>query len=553
MFATIVEIAGSLALFIYGMKVMSDGIQKAAGERLHRIMNYMTGNRFAGVLTGFLITGIIQSSSATTVMVVSFVNAGLLSLNQSIGVIMGANIGTTVTGWIVALLGFKVKITALALPAVAVGLVLVLTRRLRKREWGEALIGFGLLFLGLQFLKDSVPDIRDNPEVLRFLSRCTDRGLLSFLIFVCAGTVLTVVVQSSSAAMAMTLTMAYAGWIDYPTAAAIVLGENIGTTVTAFLASIGTSVNARRAARAHLIFNVAGVLWMAAVFDPFLRLVDLIVPGDLAGQNGITSHLAMFHTLFNITNTAAFVGFVPYFARVVEFLVRERKGERGKVYRLEYIATGIQDTAEINILHARREVSHMAEVTDGMFADFLKVFNHPKKKMAADVEQLKETEDYTDQMQEQISRYLVECLKENLNEVSANNVHAMIRIVDELESIADSCYKLVLLAQRRYDKKILFSDKAWRDVEAYTTSVMEFLQYNRQFLNEHKETIDLEKAYELENRIDDFRNTMKKAARRRLAKGANVRAELLFIDILSQIEHIGDFSLNISQAIRQMR
>jgi phosphate:Na+ symporter len=285
MFATIVEIAGSLALFIYGMKVMSDGVQKAAGERLHRIMNYMTGNRFAGVLTGFLITGIIQSSSATTVMVVSFVNAGLLSLNQSIGVIMGANIGTTVTGWIVALLGFKVKITALALPAVAVGLVLVLARRLRKREWGEALIGFGLLFLGLQFLKGSVPEIRDNPEVLHFLSRYTDMGLLSFLIFVCAGTVLTVVVQSSSAAMAITLTMAYAGWIDFPTAAAIVLGENIGTTVTAFVASIGTSVNARRAARVHLLFNVAGVLWMAAAFNPFLRLVELLVPGDLGGQN----------------------------------------------------------------------------------------------------------------------------------------------------------------------------------------------------------------------------------------------------------------------------
>jgi phosphate:Na+ symporter len=261
----------------------------------------------------------------------------------------------------------------------------------------------------------------------------------------------------------------------------------------------------------------------------------------------------MFHTLFNITNTAVFVGFVPYFARVVEFLVRERKGERGKVYRLDYITTGIQDTAEINILHAKREVSHMAEVTEGMFADFLKVFSHPKKKMAADVEQLKETEDYTDQMQEQISRYLVECLKENLNEASATNVHALIRIVDELESIADSCFNLVLLAQRRYDKKILFSDKAWKDVEAYTTTVMEFLQYNRRFLNEHEGTIDLEKAYELENRINDFRNTMKKAARRRLARGANVRAELLFIDVLSQIEHIGDFSLNVSQAIRQIR
>jgi phosphate:Na+ symporter len=549
---SILEIAGGLAVFIYGMKVMSDGIQKAAGERLHSIMNFMTGNRFAGVLTGFLITAIIQSSSATTVMVVSFVNAGLLSLSQAIGVILGANIGTTVTGWIVALVGFKVNITAMALPAVALGLVLFLVRKLRKRDWGEALIGFGLLFLGLQFLKNSVPDIRGNPEVLQFLTRYTDLGILSYVIFVLAGTLLTIIVQSSSAAMAITLTMAYAGWIDFPTAAAIVLGENIGTTVTAYIASIGTRVNARRAARVHLLFNVAGVIWMAFLFRPFLRLIDLIVPGDVLGSDGITSHLAMFHTMFNICNVAVFIGLVPYLAKAVEFLIRDRKGEREKVYRLKYVATGIQDTPEINIMNAEKEIIHMAEVVEEMFSVFRDVFTHPKTKMADEVEHLEEMEDYTDQMQEELSRYLVECLKENLNETSANNVNAMIRIVDELESVADSCYNLIILAQRRYDKKILFPEKAWGELEAYTEAVVAFLEYNRNFLHQHGDEIDLEKAYELEDRINHFRNTLKKRARKRINKGSNVRAELLYIDVLSQLEHIGDFSLNISQAIRQI-
>ena len=235
---------------------MSDGIQKAAGERLHKIMNYMTANRLAAVFTGFAITGIIQSSSATTVMVVSFVNAQLLSLAQSIGVIMGANIGTTVTGWIVAILGFKFKVVTIALPSIGLGFPLLFSKKWGKQNWGETFIGFGILFLGLNFLKNSVPDIKSNPEVLEFLSQYTGLGFLSIILFILVGTLLTILVQSSSAAMAITLTMAYSGWIDFTTAAAIVLGENIGTTITAFLASIGTHVNARRAARAHTLFNV---------------------------------------------------------------------------------------------------------------------------------------------------------------------------------------------------------------------------------------------------------------------------------------------------------
>ena len=298
----ILEILGSLGVFLFGMKVMSEGIQKTAGEKLRRILETMTTNRFAGVFTGFIITCLVQSSSATTVMVVSFVNAGLLNLMQSIGVIMGANIGTTITGWMVSILGFKFKIASIALPAIGIGLPLYFSKKNKLRDYGEVLIGFGLLFLGLMFLKSSVPDIKSNPEVLEFLAGWSGYGFPSRIIFVVVGILLTIIVQSSSAAMTITITMAAMGWIDFPTACAVVLGENIGTTITAYLASIPGNVSAKRAARAHMIFNFAGTLWMFILFVPFLQLVDYLAPGDPTIAEDIPIHMALFHTIFNITN-----------------------------------------------------------------------------------------------------------------------------------------------------------------------------------------------------------------------------------------------------------
>lgn len=552
MVVRILQVAGSLGLFIFGMKVMSDGIQRSAGEKLHTIANYMTINRFAAVSTGFAMTALVQSSSATTVMVVSFVNAGLLSLTQAVGVVMGANIGTTVTGWIVALLGFKINISAIALPAIGFGLPIYLSKKLDRREWGETLIGFGLLFMGLKFLKDSVPDIRNNPAIMGFLTRFMGMGFLSYVIFVAVGTIITFVLQSSSAAMAMTLTMAYSGWIDFPTASAIVLGENIGTTITANLAAIGANVNARRAARAHTLFNIFGVIWMSLAFRPFLALVDLIVPGSISDQYGITSHLAMFHTLFNICNTLLFIGFVPYFSRFVEKTVKEKQDETEPVYRLKYITSAIQDTPEINIMNAKKEIQKMAEIVQEMFAIFLEVFGQPKKKLGARVEKLKQMEDYTDQMQEQISQYLIECLGEHLNPTSTSKVNAMIRIVDELESIGDSCYNLILLAERRHKKKISIPKEAVQDINPFSEAVMSFLDLNKQYIESNPEQIEMENAYELEDTINHNRDVMQKQVQRRLKQGSNVRAELLFMHIVKHIEHIGDFSLNISQALRGM-
>jgi len=548
------EIAGSLGLFLYGMKTMSDGIQKAAGERLHSILKFMTGNRVAGVLTGFGTTALIQSSSATTVMVVSFVNAGLLTLSQAIGVIMGANIGTTVTGWIVALFGFKFNITAVALPAIGVGLPLIFWRKIKKSEWGETLVGFGLLFLGLSFLKGSVPDIDAHPETLQFVTQLTGYGFMSRILFILLGTGLTVILQSSSASMAITLTMAFTGWIDFPHAAAMVLGENIGTTVTALLASLGADVHARRAAVAHMMFNIIGIIWLQFLFFPVIHLVDALVPGSLHTPAGITSHLAMFHTVFNVLNTLLFIGFVQWLERLVKFLVPVREQPEGaaQTYKLKYLSVSVQDTPELNLLRAKTEIVKMANIIMEMYEAYVFVFHHPDRKLKSEVEDLAAKEEYTDQMQEELSNFLAQCAMENLNETSAENVTHLMRIVHELESIGDSCFNLLILSKRRYDKELRIPDEGLSDLEPYLEIVRKYLEFIIQHADQHLSSSDMEQAVALESIVDRYRNTLQKAARKRIKAGSKVKAELLYIDIVRHIEKIGDHLLNIAQALRQL-
>lgn len=540
----ILEIVGALGVFLFGMKVMSDGIQKAAGEGLQSVLNHITANRFVAVLTGFAITAIVQSSSATTVMVVSFVNAGLLNLTQSIGIIMGANIGTTVTGWIVSLLGFKFKISAMALPIIGLGLPLYFSKSPKRRDWGEFMIGFGILFLGLSFLKKSMPTV--DAGMVEFLARYTGRGALSLFIFVLAGALLTIIVHSSSASMAITLTMAHNGLLPLEAAAAMVMGSNIGTTIDAFLASIGANVNARRAARVHILFNIAGVVVISLVFNPFLNMVNAIVPGD-----EITTHLAMFHTLFNILNTLVFIGFVNRIARLVEKLVPAGEADAGLGrYELLYLEPTIQTMPEINIVKARTEVGRMAEIVDDMFGIYIDVFKHPDKKMGAQVKELKEMEDYSDQMQEELTKYLIACSGESLNEKHRNSVSAMMRIVNELESVGDSCYNLILLAERRFKKNITLHDSAADEILPFTNQVQKFLTFIKDHMNEHMDKESLKEAYDMESKIDRTRKTLKKEVRKNLKKGADVKGELLYLDIVRQIEQIGDFCLNIAQALR---
>ena len=548
------NILGALGVFLFGMKVMSEGIQKTAGNRLRNILSYMTQNRVAGVFTGFLTTCLVQSSSATTVMVISFVNAGLLTLTESIGIIMGANIGTTITGWLIAILGFKFKISSIALPAIGIGLPLIFSKTTKRKNVGEIFVGFGLLFLGLKFLKNSVPDIKNNPEVLQFLSSYTDLGIFSIFIFIIVGVFLTIIVQSSSAAMTITITMAFKGWIDFPTAAALVLGENIGTTITAYLASLGANYHAKRTARAHMIFNVFGVVWMLIAFKFFIPFIDYIIPGDPSNPENIPVHLSMFHTLFNIFNVLLLIWFVPHIARIVKKMIKPTEEEKADVqYKLEYFSTGVQPVPEIAIIEAKKEVIKMSSLIKKMLNLFEKTFKK-EENISKSIILGRKMESTSDQMQEQISTYLAECTKHELSYSSSKEAAAMIRLTNELESIGDSCLNLFLQIEKN-NEELMFTDKMNKEILQLYSMVIKFVQWNNSFIENNLKCmtdIDLNKSVEYENEIDDIRNRFIDASRERLSLESNSKGELFYIDIIKHLEHIGDYSLNISQALEQI-
>ena len=367
-FYDFLKLLGSLALFLYGMKIMSEGLQKFAGDRLRKILTAMTTNRVTGVLTGVLITALIQSSSATTVMVVSFVNAGLLTLSQSIGVIMGANIGTTVTAWIISALGFKVDIAAFALPLLAFGIPLLFSQKSHRKSIGEFIFGFSFLFMGLSMLQSNAPDLKANPEMLAFVQSYTDMGYISILLFVFIGTILTMVVQASAATMAITLIMCANGWISFELGAALVLGENIGTTITANLAALTGNTLARRAALAHLVFNVFGVIWVLCLFTPFTSAVSWFVENVMGTKDpavAVSFKLSAFHTCFNICNVLLLIWFVKLIERTVCAIIPQKEAD--EEYRLRFISGGMLSTAELSILQARKEIHLFAERTHRMF------------------------------------------------------------------------------------------------------------------------------------------------------------------------------------------
>ncbi|MFA7057357.1 MAG: Na/Pi cotransporter family protein [Candidatus Cloacimonadales bacterium] len=551
--ALIFNLLGSLGIFLFGMKVMSDGIHKVAGDKMKAILGYMTKNRFMAVFTGFLITALIQSSSATTVMVVSFVNAGLLTLVQSIGVIMGANIGTTITTWIVSFLGFKFTIQAIALPIIGIGLPFFFSKKKIRREWAEVLIGFGLLFLGLGLLKDSVPDINSHPEILQFVQDFTGRGLLSYVIFVALGAVLTIAVQSSSAAMAITVTMAYKGWIDFPTASMIVLGENVGTTITAYLASIGTSVNARRAARAHLLFNLFGVFWMTLIFRQFIQFINFLSPWENIFAN-LPLKLSLFHTVFNVINTFICVWLVKYFALAVEKIVKPDKSDINKEYKLIYMQSGRVNATAFNLEQARAEIFKLVRICEDMFETSLHLFFNPHKKLGDEVEKIRRQEMLTDEMQREITNFLTICSGRARSDTYAKNINAMIRISHELEGIGDSVFRIMVITKKKYDRKLHMHPEAYQEIQDIANAVKAFMNlYNAKML-EHMKTDDLKQAYEIENQIYNIRKKYTHNARERIASGnADVPAELLYLDLLRHFEHIGEYSLNIAQALRSVK
>jgi phosphate:Na+ symporter len=547
---SIFDIVGSLGLFLFGMKMLSEGIQKAAGERLQMALNFMTGTRISAILTGIIVTAIIQSSSATTVMVVSFVNAGLLSLLQAIGVIFGANIGTTITAWFVSLFGFHIKISHLALPSIGIGFFLYIMKKWNRQDLGETILGFGLLFLGLDFLTQSMPKI--DPESLAFLSRLETHWALSLCIGVFVGAIVTVLIHSSSASTAIFLTLAHQGYIRFELAAACILGANIGTTIDAILASFNTKANAKRAALVHTLFNVLGTIWAMLLFRPFLHLVDLITPGSVEGT-GITTHLAMVHTTFNVLNTILFFPFANQLARLVTWIIKEDPESVPLSYKLSYTKATLQDTPEMNILRAEKEIRGMAGVVESMFQHFGSVLTDPTPE-AVDhlIQDLTQKEILADQMREEISRFLVECARQRLNPKTEQRIPILIRIIDDLEEMTDECYGLGMLLERSIQKKMHFDKKEREQLIPYVSLVNKFLQFVKENYGRHFTRELMEVAQTLEDNIDQVRDELRKRARKRLKGGANVKTELLFIDIVRKMEKLGDRAYSISQAMMEI-
>jgi|UniRef100_UPI0040493032 phosphate:Na+ symporter len=549
MIGTTLTILGSLGLFLFGMKVMSEALQKLSGERLRGMMRKMTSNRFMGLGTGFGVTCLVQSSSATTVMIVSFVNASLLTVTEAIGMIMGANLGTTTTFWIVSFLGFKFSISSIALPMIGLALPLIFSRQAKLRDTGEFIMGFGILFLGLMFLKDSVPDIRNSPEVLTFVQGYTGRGLISVLFFFAFGTILTVIVQSSSVAGAITLTMAYKGWIDYPSACAIILGENVGTTITANIAAMGGNTNAKRAALAHLVFNLIGVIWAIALFKYFANFVDMVMPGDALEKSNIPLHLAAFHSLFNLINICLLIGFVPQLGRLVERLISDRKGKAA-----DHVSRGasfLPQTGELNIAEAERDVQRMGQLTRDLMTGFVELFLNEDKDLGERVKELKKLEEESDRLAYETTSYLLECSAQGISDTSMLKVTAMLRVVAELEDICDCGYRLVMLAERKYRKRRALPPETIKQVEQFAKIVLQFMDFYSSRIVRGVEMQDMETAYQLENTIDRFRKSLRRESLARMSSsGETVKAEMIYIDMLNNMESIGNHSLNVLQALR---
>lgn len=549
------QLIGSLGFFIYGMKVMSEGIQKVAGSKMRQILSAMTSNRIKGIITGFTLTGLVQSSSATTVMVVSFVNAGLLSLTESIGVIMGANIGTTITAWLISIVGFKVKIATLALPIIAFGFPLLFVSKSKVKAWGEVLIGFALLFIGLSELKGSVPDMKTNPEILEFLSAYTDMGVLSVLIFVGIGTLVTVIVQSSSAAMALTLVMANQGWIPFELAAAMVLGENIGTTITANLAAVIGNIHAKRAACAHFIFNVFGVVWMILLFSIFIDGIDSYIqstqgvsPLDPEQYVAVPIALSVFHTTFNIINTLLLVGFVNFIARTVTKMVPS-KGDDGE-YHLEHIGLNMIQTPDISILEARKEIAKFGKITTKMSAKVSELIDDKSKKTDKLVERIKKYEEITDRLEVEIATFLSKVSEGNISEESSFKIRALLSINNDMERIGDIFYQMSLTVSKKKKDKLGFTDGQKLGLDKMFTLVNDALEIMNKNLTSDYSRVTVEEALTKEREINAMRNKLRRNHLENIAKGEyDVLNGMAYIDLVSLLERIGDHLINITEGV----
>ena len=553
-FFDFLRLIGSLGLFLYGMKIMSEGLQKFAGDSLRRILTAMTTNRVTGVLTGVLITALIQSSSATTVMVVSFVNAGLLTLTQSIGVIMGANIGTTVTAWLISALGFKVDIAAFSLPLLAFGIPLLFSGKSSRKSVGEFIFGFSFLFMGLQALKANAPDLGANPEMLAFVQNYADMGFFSIILFLFIGAILTMIVQASAATMAITLIMCANGWIDYQLGVALVLGENIGTTITANLAALTGNTQARRAALAHLAFNIFGVIWVLILFYPFTNAVSWFVTNVMRISDpsvAVSFKLAAFHTAFNISNTFVMIWFVGLIEKTVCFLIKGKKDE-DEEYRLRYITGGMLSTAELSILQARKEITLFAERT-GRMLDMVKALFYEKNEDAflKTYSRVEKYESISDRMEIEIANYLTCVAEGRLSSEGKEEIRIMLRAVSEIEIIADSCNNMARSIKRRNEFKSIFTDEQNHNVDQMLALTEKALHRMIEILKKSELVRDdVNPSYNIENEINNYRNQLKIHNVEDINnKKYQYQDGVYYMDIIGEAEKLGDYVLNVVQAV----
>ena len=571
MILQIFTLVGALGMFLYGMNLMSEGLQKAAGDRLRKFLEAMTSNRLKSVATGLTITSIIQSSSATTVMVVGFVNAGLLALNQAIGVIMGANIGTTVTAWLISLLGFKADISVLAVPLMALGFVMSISKKERNKNLSECIIGFSLLFLGLSLMKESVPDLKETPEVLSFIQGWTEMGFGSVLIFMLFGTVLTLVLQSSSATMALTLIMMSMGWIPFHMAAAMVLGENIGTTITANIAAAVANTNARRAALAHTLFNVFGVIWALALFKPFTMLIGNIIaamgypnPAEMSYSGTIdpTSPestaalygLSMFHTLFNTFNTCILIWFIPQLEKIVTSVIKGKQNPEDEAFRLKFISGGHTSTAELSITQAKSEIQHFAQilhnglgyVRSAIHATKDDEFEHFRQKLV-------KYEEISDRIEFEIASFLKDIPQESISEHTRESVNSMYKIINEMESLGDSGEAISRILTRRNKHAKTFSAENIRSIDALLDLVDKaYVIMIENLKSDSVGMLGLKKAVDCEIQINELRNLLREEEINNMEKdGTHYLSSVYYMDVISEIERMGDFIINISQALEK--
>ncbi len=594
-FLDFLGLLGAVGLFLYGMKVMSEGLQKAAGDRLRNILSAMTRNRFTGTLTGFFITALIQSSSASTVMVVSFVNAGLMSLAQSMAVIMGANVGTTFTAWIISLFGFKVDMSAFVLPIIGLAIPLLFTKKSRNKSIGEFLIGFAFLFMGLDMISRYVPDLQSNPEMFEFLTRYSSMGMGSVLIFLTVGIVVTMVIQSSAATFAITLIMCSKGWIDFDLSCALVLGSNIGTTITPLLASMSGNVAAKRAAMGHLLFNLLGVIWVVCLFYPFVHLnvwlTEAIGSGDPTALSGYVNHieatqpeiynhlfdnslpaghevlakiaamqtsvsigLSVFHTVFNLINLSIMIWLTGLYVKIVERLVPAKHVE-DEEFQLKFISGGLMNASELNITQAEKEIAVFAERVERMIGMAQKLLHTPveSEDFAQLYSRLQKYEDISDRMEIEIAHYLNRCSEGRLSNEGKTKIASMLRMVSEIESIADCCMGAGKILERKTQAHVQFNDEIYANIDTMFAHVEDAMKNMLLLLSdvEHAREATIIASYNKERELNNLRNQLRSGNIDNINnRHYEYQAGIYYMDLVSDLEKTGDYIINVVDTVK---